>query len=372
MKRTRTISSVTSERILDEGVRALLKRVLHKKETPNLKIVKNNDGTINYYINNDSVASDAQNPDGSVTPYIKPKKSRVNESFAKTTLKKLNEIKNDPMTISGTIAKIRQKKVNEDLTESVSDFFLRKKYSRVFNALQKKSLQAALEADNNPSSKKAAKKFDHHFRRSNGFSFGVTRKYLTGKDKLSEQKLDERFKKGLKESSVQPWGDRPIEGPEKKFLDKHTIIQALVTADGKDYAGNDVNGPPYKGGVKAHTRFPRHGYDAGQDKKVYEAYNEAAKCDYDLHHERSVDALESLLKHLKGHKSILDKRSGNKTYQVNHPASSMKDYARRIEDLSTDLTHNLTTNMTGNGEIKPMSSDIKYHLGGTSYNNYKR
>ena len=58
--------------------------------------------------------------------------------------------------------------------------------------------------------------------------------------------------------------------PEVQFIKKHVISQFGVK-DGKDYAGNDVNGIPYKGDLKPYKRPPMHGYDhKGQDEEVYD------------------------------------------------------------------------------------------------------
>lgn len=65
------------------------------------------------------------------------------------------------------------------------------------------------------------------------------------------------------------YGDRKIEGGEKSFVDKHVIKQFGVI-DGKDYAGNPVDGAPYKATNKYYKRSPRHGFDTGADAKVYE------------------------------------------------------------------------------------------------------
>lgn len=60
------------------------------------------------------------------------------------------------------------------------------------------------------------------------------------------------------------------DSPEIKFMKKHVITQFGVK-DGKDYAGNSVDGPPYKGKVDYHKRPPMHGYDSnGQDTQVYD------------------------------------------------------------------------------------------------------
>lgn len=60
------------------------------------------------------------------------------------------------------------------------------------------------------------------------------------------------------------------ENPEVKFIAKHVISQFGVK-DGKDYAGNLVDGPPYKATIPVSKRPPMHGYDhKGQDEAVYD------------------------------------------------------------------------------------------------------
>lgn len=63
--------------------------------------------------------------------------------------------------------------------------------------------------------------------------------------------------------------DNPA-NPEVQFVKKHVISQFGVE-NGKDFAGNSIDGPPYKGVVKTYKRPPMHGYDhKGQDEKVYD------------------------------------------------------------------------------------------------------
>lgn len=76
--------------------------------------------------------------------------------------------------------------------------------------------------------------------------------------------------KTLKNLAAQVYGDRKVEGPELQFMAKHVIGQFGVTPDGKDYAGNPVDGAPYKATNKYYKRSPAHGHDAGSDHKVYE------------------------------------------------------------------------------------------------------
>lgn len=57
--------------------------------------------------------------------------------------------------------------------------------------------------------------------------------------------------------------------PEVQFIAKH-IIKQFGVINGKDFAGNSIDGPPYKGGVKTLDRNSKHGYNAGQDEKVYD------------------------------------------------------------------------------------------------------
>lgn len=65
----------------------------------------------------------------------------------------------------------------------------------------------------------------------------------------------------------------PVSGPgspEAKFIQKHMNNTEFFIKDGKDYAGNSVDGPPYKGIVNTYKRPPMHGYDPGQDTKAYD------------------------------------------------------------------------------------------------------
>lgn len=69
------------------------------------------------------------------------------------------------------------------------------------------------------------------------------------------------------------WGDREPSNGERRFISKHMenrIISQFGVKDGKDYAGNSVSGAPYKASNQPHARWPRHGYDPGQDKAQYE------------------------------------------------------------------------------------------------------
>ena len=91
------------------------------------------------------------------------------------------------------------------------------------------------------------------------------------------------------EEIYRPNPDDP-DNPEVKFFDKHVIKQFGVK-DGKDYAGNSVDGPPYKAGKIKIQDFARHGYKpaTGKDEAVYEAFVMA--CD-DVLMESGIDYLD--------------------------------------------------------------------------------
>ena len=166
------------------------------------------------------------------------------------------------------------------------------------------------------------------------------------------------------------YGDRPVKGPEKAFIDKHVITQFGVTSDGKDFAGNKVDGPPYKASNQTHTRFPRHGYDPGADKKVYEEHDEQAKKLYHQHKKEFIKHAMSAIDHIEKHGQTLDRLSGDDDWSVRHPYHIMKDFSRRMQDLTHDLQTqaSYTINQpTENGH----SLKQRHQMGGTQYSNYK-
>ena len=57
--------------------------------------------------------------------------------------------------------------------------------------------------------------------------------------------------------------------PESQFIHKHQNNTEFFIKNGKDYAGNSIDGPPYKGKVETYKRPPMHGYAPGQDAEKY-------------------------------------------------------------------------------------------------------
>jgi len=165
------------------------------------------------------------------------------------------------------------------------------------------------------------------------------------------------------------YGDRPLEGGEKEFVDRHNQGGQFGVINGKDYAGNDINGAPYKGTNKYYKRDAKHGYNSGADKAVYEDFDPTSKESYDAHHNRTISALKQLLVHLEDHKNNMKQHAKDKETMVTHPAMAMREVSSRAEDLLHHVKHNFST------EFEPVPSTLnqpdKNRVGGLKYSNYK-
>lgn len=151
---------------------------------------------------------------------------------------------------------------------------------------------------------------------------------------------------------------------EAEFIAKH-VIQKIPDRNGN---GDDV----FKASkVKTYKRKPKHGYDPPEDKKVHEDHDESRREMYLKHHGKAIEILQSLIKHLEGHKADLEKHKDKKDFFVRHPHEMMKDYSRRFEDLHDQVIDQFTTKMPEPRKIKPSAlvSPMK-NMGGTKYDNF--
>lgn len=135
------------------------------------------------------------------------------------------------------------------------------------------------------------------------------------------------------------------DNPETKFFDKHKVSQALVK-DGKDYAGNPVNGAPYKASNKYYKRSPKHGYDAGNDMKIYEEVGD------DVNHQTHKEKLahvKSQIKdigdHIEAHEKFMKEHSRHPHSVVYHPAKAITHLASGLESLKIFARRQLKTSL---------------------------
>lgn len=160
------------------------------------------------------------------------------------------------------------------------------------------------------------------------------------------------------------YGDRPVKGGEAKFVKKHQKSDPKLAADRNGNKG----GLPFKAKTKAIERSPKHGYDTGQDKSVYEDHDPVNRADYLKHHDRAVQALVELLDHLKKHKKFLEKHSEDDDSMVRHPNYDMKSLARQLEDVSSNAQDTLRTSDQSklNTPVSATASPKKY-ISGSKY-----
>jgi hypothetical protein len=191
----------------------------------------------------------------------------------------------------------------------------------------------------------------------------------------------------------------PKSPDEKRFKDKH------ITAKTKDRNGNDDDVFQATNVKKIDRNKEGHGYNPGDDEKVYEAtmtaankakekklkskydksgmkaamkkqygsekgetvyfskirkmameevdyLNESvAQSQYDAHHTKAMKSLTSMMKHLDKHKKLCSKNSA-----MSWHAYDMKSLARQLEDMEHDMANKNESQEMLNQPLAPMKA----------------
>jgi len=131
---------------------------------------------------------------------------------------------------------------------------------------------------------------------------------------------------------IEQTGYRKVKSPdEQKFVDKH-IVQVLP-----DRAGNKDDVFKASNVEKVERKTSRKGYEPGEDEKVYEAMDAAAR--FDHHHQHAKALMKSISQHLKTHAAEAASHKDHKGRKGPHwgHTGSMEHIANQLSNIHDQL-----------------------------------